>query len=1032
MKHFNLSKLKKAVLAGLTCSVFLFGSVAQTVFAENGFANFENRKQISFASVNTNASQRGARNKNRNDKLSGLQERRNEAKPVKPQASNNKTEINNDNSNNYNISAAGDVVIGTMHKDSHNDNSVNINNSKNDNRVYDSSINNSEIDNSTNKGATVNSHNTTNSHNTKNSNNISVTKNGSGQTRANGAGAVNVRKNDNASGARGVNVVKTQSNSTNQNTVSNQNVVVKKNTVAQQNLSVKKNRTNGTSSNVQSNAAKNNTMPVQQNNNHKPAQLKNNTGARNGGNVNNANNAQRMSQNNQTTINNKNSNNYNIGSDGDVVIGEMYKDSHDNNSKNIDNSVNDNRVYDKSINNSKIDSSVNKGATINSHNTENSHNVTDSGNVKVEINENINHDPQGKLDKVELKSLNQLYVKGWAYDEDDMNSSVTVEFHVGSETGVLLSKATANKFYTNEIKNHGFEETYTVNLVNNYYGWQTVYAIAKNIGNTGKDQKIGEGRINIVIPSPNGSATISDPDTSRRIKITGWTNTERVEYIVAGTTRTININNPSYTTKNFEEYYTLPQEMNGQIQVQVYAVDTTNHYAKKSIGNRSIVIKKPIPEPDGSANITYEQKDRKVKISGWSNTERVEYVVAGTTRAISINNPNHIRQNFADTYVLPNGIKGIQTADVYAIDTTNTYTKKKIGANSFNATPNLNGSIQSITSPTTKTVRVIGKTNAPRIIIAVGNIARQEFDLANPNYEEKNFDKSVSLSNDIIGKLEVIVNGNDPAEGRVLFIGKGMVEQNYDPEGNVEHIETKYNKLIFNGSAFDKDDLNANIQINVYIDDFLSYSIFTKNKRFSFEEAITIPEGSTEKHKVRIEALNIGGGKNVNLFIGEGTFVHPIQNINGMRLSNGSHGLPVKLLVDVLKEDCLAGLYYIRYNDHHRENYPPENGTIKEGWATKDAFYPYSCWGGKIKSGKSRPVYVNEAMRTQDQGRTANIPKGQSIQPLEVVYANADVFVIWGNEQRNKYMIRYNSSVDNIWKDRWVSRDYFVSVPDGL
>ena len=1016
MKRFDFSKLKlkKAVLAGLTCSVFLFGSVVQTVSAENVFTNFENSNRISFASVNTNAVQREARNKNRNDKVFQMQEKRNKAKPAKPQASNNKTEINNENSNNYNISAAGDVVIGTMHKDSHNDNSVNINNSKNDNRVYDSSINNSEIDNSTNKGATINSHNTTNSHNTKNSNNISVSKNGSGQTRANGAGGVNVRKNDNANGARGVNAVKTKNNSTNQNTVSNQNVVVKKNTAVRQNVSVKKNGTNGTSSNVQANSAKNN------------------TGARNGGNDNNANNAQRMSQNNQTTINNKNSNNYNIGSDGDVVIGEMYKDSHDNNSKNIDNSVNDNRVYDKSINNSKIDSSVNKGATINSHNMENSHNVTDSGNVKVEINENINHDPQGKIDKVELKSLNQLYVKGWAYDEDDMNLPVTVEFRVGSETGVLLSKATANKFYSNKIKNHGFEETYTVNLVNNYYGWQTVYAIAKNIGNTGKDQKIGEGRINIIIPSPNGSATISDPDTSRRIKITGWTNTERVEYIVAGTTRTININNPSYTTKNFEEYYTLPQEINGQIQVQVYAVDTTNHYAKKSIGNRSIVIKKPIPEPDGSANILYEQKDRKVKISGWTNTELVEYVVAGTTRAIRINNPNHIRQNFADTYVLPNGIKGTQTADVYAIDTTNTYTKKKIGANSFNATPALNGSIQSITSPATKTVRVIGKTNAPRIIIAVGNIAKQEFDLANPNYEEKNFDKSVSLSNDIVGKLEVIVNGNDPAEGRVLFIGKGMVEQNYDPEGNVEHIETKYNKLIFNGSAFDKDDLNANIQINLYIDDFLSYSIFTKNKRFSFEEAIAIPEGSTEKHKVRIEALNIGGGKNVNLFIGEGTFVHPIQNINGMRLSNGGYGLPAKLLVDVLKEDCLAGLYYIRYNDHHRENYPPENGTIKEGWATKDAFYPYSCWGGKIKSGKSRPVYINEAMRTQDQGRTANIPKGQSIQPLEVVYANADVFVIWGNEQRNKYMIRYNSSVDNIWKDRWVSRDYFVSIPEGL
>ena len=172
MKHFDFSKLKKAVVAGLTCSVVFFGSVAQTVSAENVFANFGNRNQISFASVNTNAAQREARNKNRNDKVSQMQEKRNEAKPANSQVGNNKTEINNENSNNYNISAAGDVVIGTMHKDSHNDNSVNINNSKNDNRVYDSSINNSEIDNSKNKGATIDSHNTKNSHNTTGSNNI--------------------------------------------------------------------------------------------------------------------------------------------------------------------------------------------------------------------------------------------------------------------------------------------------------------------------------------------------------------------------------------------------------------------------------------------------------------------------------------------------------------------------------------------------------------------------------------------------------------------------------------------------------------------------------------------------------------------------------------------------------------------------------------------------------------------------------------------------------------------------------------------
>ena len=1012
--------------------MFLFGSVVQTVSAESVLVNLENRNQISFGNATrTNNVQREERNSNRNDKIARMQERRNQAKSPTSQPGTNKTEINNENSNNYNISASGDVVIGTMNKDSHNDNSVNINNSKNDNRVYDKSINNSEIDNSKNKGATINSQNTKDSHNTTNSHNVNVTKNGSGQTHANSAGAVNVKRNSNTNRQAEQNTARAQNASFGNNNGSKQNDAVKSNTATQQNTSVKNNTNLNTSSNVQVNTPKKNANPRQQQNNK-------NFG--NGGNVRNTNTAQKMQQNNRTTVNNKNTNNYNIKSGGDVVIGEMNKDSHDNNSINIDNSRNDNRVYDSSINNSKIDNSKNKGATINSHNTENSHNITNSGNVNIEIKEtikeNINHDPQGKLDSVQYKGVNQIYVKGWAYDEDDMNSPVTVEFRVSSASGVLLSKATANKFYSNEIKNHGFEETYTVNLVNNYYGWQTIYAIAKNVGNIGKDQKIGEGRINIVIPSPSGSATISDPDTLRRIKITGWTNTERVEYIVAGTTRTININNPGYTTKNFEEYYTLPQEINGQIQVQVYAVDTTNHYAKKSIGNRSILMIK-IPKPDGAANISYEQKDRKMKISGWTNTEHVEYVVAGTTRAISINNPNHIRQNFADTYVLPNGIKGTQTADVYAIDTTNTYTKKKIGENSFNVTPTLNGSIQSITSPTTKTVRVIGKTNAPRIIIAVGNITKQEFDLANPNYEDKNFDKSISLSNDIIGKLEVIVNGNDPVEGRVLFIGKGMVEKNYDPEGNVDKINVDgYNKIWFGGQASDKDDLNVPVKLILYTSNgFKSNPFTTTNGRFYEGFELQVPEGETAELKFSIEVQNIGGGKNI--FILKDwpyNFKSPIKPVHEVRIAreNNADGIPAKQFVDIYKENERDGTYFAKYYDcAYTYEKMPKNVEQKEAWIRKESVEDFACLKGI--SINRQTVYPNADFTVN----TGSTPLKTTTNKNEVVFKGDTQAIIARNDTYGTFLIRYYSRKDDyIRKDRWDTQSNYPNVkkmiPNGL
>ncbi len=483
-------------------------------------------------------------------------------------------------------------------------------------------------------------------------------------------------------------------------------------------------------------------------------------------------------------------------------------------------------------------------------------------------NENINHNPQGKVDEVGLRGMDQLYVKGWAYDEDDINLPVTVEFRVGSPTGNPLFTTTANRFYSNEIKNHSFEGTYRVNLLDKFYGLQSVYVTAKNIGNLGKDKQIGNISLNIIIPPPDGHSTISDADAYGRVLISGWTNTGRVEYAIAGETRTININNPSYTTKNFESLYVLPDEIKEPVTVMVYAVDATNHYSKKLIGTKA--VKKSVPKPDGFAQISYDSKSRKVTISGWINTERVEYViagvtqvvnitnpghekanfnivyevpnknngkqninvfavdvtnsypkinignssftsipkiegnasitysnndriikvsgwtnvnhveysVAGTTRFINIINPNYSKQNFEDNYVIPKTIKGKQDVVVYAIDTANTGDKIEIGRNTFDTLPMLYGSVEHLSVIDSKTVHIVIRTNAPKIIIGIHNKTHIAFDMNNPNYEEKVLDKIVTVVEEIIGTQKVIVNGNDPFEGRVLLIGGVMTITN--------------------------------------------------------------------------------------------------------------------------------------------------------------------------------------------------------------------------------------------------------------
>ncbi len=1085
MEHFNFNILIK-ILVGLLCSMFLFGSVVQTVSAENALVSFENRNQISFGNATrTNNVQREERNSNRNNKTDRMQERRNQAKSPTSQPGTNKTEINNENSNNYNITASGDVVIGTMNKDSHNDNSVNINNSKNDNRVYDKSINNSEIDNSKNKGATINSHNTKDSHNTTNSYNVNVTKNGSGQTNANSAGTVNVKKNSNTNRQADQNTARTQNASSGNNTGSKQYDSVKSNPATQQNTSVKNSTNLNTSTNVQVNTPHNNSNPRQQQNNK-------NFGNR--GNVSNTNTAQKMQQKNRTTVNNKNTNNYNIKSEGDVVIGEMKKDSHDNNSINIDNSRNDNRVYDSSINNSKIDNSKNKGATINSHNTENSHNVTNSGNVNIEvketIKENINHDPQGNLDSIQYKGVNQVYVKGWAYDEDNLNTAVNVEFRVGSENSDTKFTALANKLYSTQIGNHGFDGICSVDL-SKYVGWQEVYAFAKNIGSAGTDKKIGSGRINIPL-IVKGEATVNTfTDNNRKFEVKGWTNTTRVDVYVDGKKLyQINVNNPNNSQQNFAETYILPNEYKGQYLIVVEAVDATNVSNKKEIGRETIniIIKDWLYAslPDGwykivsaaTSGVLFDVKNdsfvegNKVYASGsyWkafylqnvgNNYFTLKADLSDCYLAIPVvncaklskSNTSSISrwrlmyeksQGTGSGYYLESqsaqnsekrilGIVNGQDLGLKEPLDYDSYRWKFIPVNAPKPPkPDVDGSVSVIENPENNKVHIKGWANTSRVDVAVGNTSYQ-ISLNNPNYERKEFDDVHTLSNNISGTQQVTVKAVDAADtSRNKNIGNGQVtEISFNPEGKVDYIVIKdFNNLIFNGSAVDKDDLNANIQINVYFDEELKYSIFTQNRKFNFDKKIDVREDTILKQKVRIEALNIGGGKNVDLYVGDGQFENPIRSISGIRLSNGSYGFPYKQLVYILKEDRVAGTYYIRYNDHNRENVQPDNGITREGWVNKGAFYEYTGWQGQIKSGEKRPVYLDEAMTNR--GNTANIPEGQNKQPKENVWPNADVFVIYGNDQRTRYMIRYNSSVDNIWKDRWVSRDYFVSIPEGL
>ena len=126
-------------------------------------------------------------------------------------------------------------------------------------------------------------------------------------------------------------------------------------------------------------------------------------------------------------------NEYNIKSEGDTVIGTLNKDSHDNNSINTDNSVNDNSVTDNSINNSQIDSSVNKGAKINSENTTNSNNTTNSGNKNVVSNgEPIKKEEIKEEQKLKIEIIHNPNVDKVLKNKNESNGNNT-EANIGNK-----------------------------------------------------------------------------------------------------------------------------------------------------------------------------------------------------------------------------------------------------------------------------------------------------------------------------------------------------------------------------------------------------------------------------------------------------------------------------------------------------------------------------------------------------------------------------------------------------------------------
>lgn len=112
----------------------------------------------------------------------------------------------------------------------------------------------------------------------------------------------------------------------------------------------------------------------------------------------------------------------------------------------------------------------------------------------------IGNNPVGYLDEVSSPSEGNLFLGGWVYDKDDLNSSIWLHIYVGGAagTGVPVYFVQANA-YRPDVHNaygvgnyHGFHNTLSVTP----RGEKTVYVYAINIG-SGENVLIGKKNVNL-------------------------------------------------------------------------------------------------------------------------------------------------------------------------------------------------------------------------------------------------------------------------------------------------------------------------------------------------------------------------------------------------------------------------------------------------------------------------------------------------------------------------------------------------------
>lgn len=330
-------------------------------------------------------------------------------------------------------------------------------------------------------------------------------------------------------------------------------------------------------------------------------------------------------------------------------------------------------------------------------------------------------------------------------------------------------------------------------------------------------------------PKPNknidGSATITYLG-SYQVKVSGWTNTDRVSVTIGSTTYQISVTNPKNERKDFTDTHTLPTSYNGTYQASIYAFNAKNSQRKKQIGTGSINITKPTPDPsvviEGQASVT-DQGNGKAKISGWTNTDRVKVTIGNKDYALIVTNPKHEKKNFEGICAAPSTAPGTYPVVVAAYNAANTSKTKQIGTGNIVIKPNtppVPSGNATLTYLGDYKVKVTGQTNTDHIRVNIGTQV-YSFAVKNPQHTMTKFEEVLNppLPSSFVGNYTGCVyayNSNLPSVTKEIGRGNFNIPKSIPPiDGKANFIYSDIYKVRVNGWA-NTDHVKINLANETY------------------------------------------------------------------------------------------------------------------------------------------------------------------------------------------------------------------------